>query len=350
MSSIENLSLLESDRTGNTNPLSIAAKTVVGVLAHSGYNPSYENCQRNIIENLKTGDADTFLPTPLKQVLEMDKHLPQDDKTVTFADQTFVKVNHSSNGITTLRHLCPHPKVLGDPAYTIKNFFIVDSVSGKAWDISQLWKDLPVSENDGQTKPITMLTIPKLPNAGYAMTKDGPTLILNRLSEQPKNTSLYKEVGKEGLELTDHFIPMHESAHMIMFNRDRSNDDLDTKLLKSYLQSLKNIIMRPFYSLLEKFRFRPVNPITKALKFYTVHKERNAHAFALGVARKLKTLGVDLLRNIPNSTVYKVVDYFLRSYDKNNRAINLPGLAYTQELRRKLRLKKLHKHPALSPA
>lgn len=65
-------------------------------------------------------------------------------------------------------------------------------------------------------------------------------------------------------------------------------------------------------------------------------QERNADAFTLSMARKLKQQGVDLLRGYSVDEVTSLIDKELFTYDKGLGKY-LPGLPYAQRMRKEYR-------------
>lgn len=327
---------------------------IVDFLIKVGYNPNYEKDQEAIINNLTTAPVEDTLPKDIKDVYDHALRQQTPHLACKLADQTVVKIDSEPNNILSIRHLKPENRLLGIyRKFAVKNYFMVDRESGKAWDVSQLWQDnASTSDNPKRNqKPTSVYNIPDIFNAAYVMTKEGPNIILNRMTEHKKRDKIVKEIGQDGLEIIDNLIPIHESAHRVMHNHQKTSDSLGITFIKDYFANFTQKFTEPIFRMAVAFaRWAGLEREMSMIKHYVVETERNAHAFYLKAIRRLRELGVDINRNIPTQSVFKVIEYTLGSYDKHSPIRYLPGLGYSEEVRRKQRMKELQKQPALSPA
>ena len=362
MATIENRPAISSKLPPEI-PLTPELLRIVDFLIQIGYNPNYQKDQEAIIKNLSTAPLEQALPQSVKAVYDLAINQQTPHLACELADQSVIKIDSGSNNIISVRQLKPEKRLFGIyRKFAVKNYFMVDQKSGKAWDVSQLWNDSGIVTDSPKKnqKPTQIDNLPDLFNAGSTMTNEGPTLILNRMSEHKKKSKLIKEIGQDGLEIVDNLIPIHESAHRVMYNRDSSKDNLESLFIKEYIAGITHKISEPIFRLAVAFSlWAGLEPEMYMIKHYVVETERNAHAFYLKTVRRLKELGIDINRNIPYQSVYKVINYTLGTYDKHSPVRFLPGLGYSQEVRKRQRLverqkaqksKVLSRYPSTIPA
>ncbi len=295
-------------------------------------NPNYRQDQRLVLDQLHVEEAETALPAPLRIIFDRLKG-KLGHTVVKLKDRREVKIDNAENGITTIRQMKRlTPWWLPLPIYKVEDFYHIDQLTGKAWDVSQLWS--PLLPEYRKTKRVEVLTIPPILNAFYAPLESINLFMLNRLStDSIRGRGLTENPKfKRHLEIVDHLIPGHEAGHRWQFREFFPLEDIP--------QRPKWINLKLFFlPLIEKIFPNWAKEIKDELTTFKethVQMERNAHAFALAAARKLKEQGVDLLRGFNVKEIESGVDLALGSYDRGKIG-RLPGIPFSQKYRKQFR-------------
>ncbi len=290
--------------------------------------------QRSTLDSLRVGTIDAVLPPSLLPLVHSGYSTGR--SPVHFPDGTQLDIHTAENGIATVKKLKRKKNIfLFTPVYEILDYYLVDKKTEKAWDVGQLWKDKSSSES--LSKPIQTISIPSMFNAAAVRTIEGEYLILNSLSNHPNAKMLNEKAGKDIVKIIDDIVPLHEAGHTFQMQDDKkSKDDLGWTLFKSWL--IRKLVFPALPFIIKTgIKSEGIQTFLK-MKQLLVGRERNAHAFALATIRKLRDQGIDILRDTPTLDVRDSIELALSSYDK---AVPIPGEAFSQENRRTRRKKLL---------
>lgn len=278
---------------------------------HEGANPECVKDQKELIAGLRVGKVEEVLPESLLAIYQKarEKGL-KGKKTFEVEKDKQVRVDAKENGIVEIRGLREQKgEVLKEATHRIEDYYLVDPVTGKAFDVSQLWE----SELRGDAETKVVVTGEVL--STLMPTNDGGVLIINKPTDHPLG-KIASWIAKDKLLILDHLVPLHEMGHRPQVILDDPNVSPETRG-KSYarrvLESslIQTLLVVPFLPNLASSLIPKIGEDLAAAKQRMAERERNTHAFALGVIRKLKDEGVDVLRGIPNSEIAKTIDYWL---------------------------------------
>ena len=234
-----------------------------------------------------------------------------------------VRVTRRGNGIVELQRIAEMPvapKSTILPLYDVREHYVIDTITGKTFDATSMYPE-----------GVRAVTCPGSGDAYFASTKEGNFLVLNRVSDNPLMKILEAMKKTNYLEISDQFlVSAHESGHGQQFSKEHP------KLRWNEMEALSLIVVMGVTLSSFAFSYAPgIGEWLSKIKTNYVDLERNAHAFSLAVARRLRDLGVDVYRGYSNEDLIRTVDFALRSYD--GVFMWIKGLPASQALRRTYR-------------
>lgn len=285
----------------------------------------YRSEQCKILEGLRVGRLEPTLPSHLLDVYRENQDIVGERRLKY--DKNQILVTADNNGIFTIRELKRirtgflsfHPNLR-----EVENFYYIDAINYKAWDVSQLWREYQKEKfsklgEEGKRGKFRLYHYYR--EGGEESSKFGHNVALrigvielNRVLDNPSVKKM-KYPSSRIKRAMDQVAPAHEAAHFTQ---------VDPELLeKSKWELIKMSLERKFYSTIVKSklvtRVSSVIPgIRKGLEGYRqikVEKERNANAFALATIRRLKEQGLDVFRGVPYRDIILAVNYALHTYD-----------------------------------
>lgn len=317
-------------------------------------NPHFREDQRRVLDSLAVGRLDEILPSDLA-VYFHDFQDKIGNHIIKLPEKTVVKIsvlpNHTAT-IRRMRRITPWWAPL--PYFRITDYYDVDGQNNTAWDVFQLLHPIPKhSEENKPTKPLEVVSVPPILNAFFAPTRYLNLLMLNRLSADSflgRLLSKSQTVSKI-LKISDALIPGHESGHKWQF---REYFPFEAYPKTPAHIKLKTLFL-PILGIFFPGATRRIREELQTYKTEIVEQERNAHAFALSAGRRLRDLGLDILRGYNTDEIAGAVNFALSSYDKAFK--NLPGplfshkkgIMYQREKTEKVKPQNVS-HPSLQPA
>ncbi|MBI4066211.1 hypothetical protein HY411_00695 [Candidatus Gottesmanbacteria bacterium] len=268
-------------------------------------NPYTEADQQELLDNLVVVDAAT-LPTEI-QAASRQHATTIGTHTKRLGDNTQLRVTTLPNGIIDVQHIKKsRRRVLAYPTYDLLSYYLIDATSKKAFDVSQLLR----SSGDGDGKSLDVLVVPDIQEIALARTKEGDVILLGSYKPSPKMTPNYIDYLKRTA------LP-HESAHSMQSKHREGEYSLNQILLER-----KFAFLLKWRSAIEALLARP-SPSEKQARTmlriqgraHRVWEERNAHAFTLALIKKLRTLGIDMMRGMSADQITENEDKILQTYD-----------------------------------
>lgn len=269
-------------------------------------NPHTESDERAVLGALTVTDV-TALAEPIQTAnLEYAKRAGEHVKRLP--DGTKLRVTTFPNGILDVQHVKKSKRqVLWYRTYDLLSYHTIDSVSGKAFDVTQLWK----TPEGREEKRLDVLVVPQVQEIGLAPIKEGDVIVLGSYKPTRKMPPNYISYLKRTAL-------SHEVGHHMQSTRlDTSELSVNQMLLER-----KFSILLKWKSLMDMLISQP-NPQEKQVRkhlalqarIHRVWEERNAHAFTLSLVRKLRALGVDMMRGMNVSKILENEDRILQTYD-----------------------------------
>lgn len=289
-------------------------------------NENYRRDQKAVLNSLHTDTPENVLPDAVKPAWKSSSEFIGNRK-ILLPDKTIVKLSATDQGQTVIRWMKQiGPRFLKLPVFKMLGYFVIDRVSNKAWDTSQLWNPTFDDSKNEKRKPVEVFSYPKILNAFFVPTRSANVLMLNRLSvDNILGRFLSSKTPlKNTFSITDSLIPAHESGHRWQF---KDYFPVDEITFKPKWMKLKTRLL-PIISKISPSWGEKIYGELKTFKTHLSQMERNATAFQLAVAHKLRGKGVDLLRGYSNHEVFDAVNFSLGSYDKAYSS--LPGPAFSK--------------------
>lgn len=224
------------------------------------------------------------------------------------------------------------PAAIMLPSYLVREYYVLDKTTNKAWDASHLWShidaDFMVAQSPGSSATF------------FTIAREGVVLYISNALRNPLVAGLNmvrKSLGRVGLDnVSPLMLAAHEAGHSHQFNHDRANpNDLNSLMNKSSIEVLTLQVLTSFY------QFVQFIPNLKELLINTKATyrdlERNAHAFSLLVARELKRQGLDIHRGKTSREIMGSINAILATYE--GVFMFVPGMPLTGANRKKARQK-----------
>ncbi len=290
--------------------------------------------QRQLINNLEIKPIDQLLPKDLYQLYQDNKDLAGKIEKES-SEGVKVRITRTRDGIVLVQRLkedtvrikyAPKESVsLSDrirngiswfkkepfPIYDIEDYYVLDENNNTGFDFSQLW------QNQSNQK-IRAVLVPTIMPPVYFKTIEGPILVLSDLSAE-RDRVVLGGVPENDLPILNLISHAHEVAHLIQNPPVSVHYELDHALQKEafeyHLQRLGYWLSNLFSKKGKKLTEQDSIAIGKLAKFPGAgENERNAHAFALGVARKLRSRDLDILRGVNQKVVFQLINNVLTKH------------------------------------
>lgn len=269
-------------------------------------NPHTEADEQAVLDALTVMDV-TALPESI-QTASRQYATRQGGHVKDLPDGTKLHITTFPNDILDVQRVRKSKRrVLWYQTYDLLSYHTIDTVSQKAFDVTQLWK----TPEGGEEKPLDVLVVPNIQEIGLAPTKEGDVIVLG--SYKPTQRMPPNYIGYLKRTALSHEVAHHLQSTRLHTSELSVNQMLLERKFRFLLQwkrLMDALVSRP--GPMEKENRRALQLMART---HRVWEERNAHAFTLSLVRKLRMLGVDMMRGMSVTDIFKQEDRILQTYD-----------------------------------
>ena len=283
--------------------------------------------QKNVLDRLEVGKVeDVFTQDEILKPYLREYRIRPDfigTENINLGSDRKLRLSGTENGIFILQVLKEtEEKISGAPRGSsllsvadyrqypisiaeVERYVIVDRTSGMACDISQTWR------NQNEKEKPRVVKIPLISRSMVYPVKEGIVANLSDLSKRNDITGTLDGIPDNLLPLVELMTDLHEIGHTLQTEvLEKQSTRTFTQALegeaaiyhsKRIIQDIGKFFSRTFN--IKNTENPETRPLGKLVKYSEGNTERNAHAFAISVARLLRSHGLDVFKGAGASLI-----------------------------------------------